>query len=116
MTAFKILSFEDWTAFQAAGHYGGSAVDRADGYIHMSTAAQVPETARKHYAGRDGLMLLTIDLKAVGEGLKWEASRGGYLFPHHYADLPLAAVVASQPLAVHADGAMRFEGEAPSWA
>lgn len=116
MTAFKIISAEDWAAFQAAGHYAGSAVDLADGYIHMSTAAQVAETARKHYAGREGLMLLTVDLDALGDALKWEPSRGGDLFPHLYADLPLATVTASQGFVVGADGSFRFEGEAPSWA
>lgn len=116
MTAFKIVSAEDWAAFQSVGRYAGSAVDLADGYIHMSTAAQVAETARKHYAGRDGLMLLTVDLGAMGETLKWEPSRGGDLFPHLYADLPLSAVTASQGFAVGTDGVFRFVGEAPSWA
>lgn len=113
---YKIISADDWAALQAAGRYAGSAVDLADGYIHMSTAAQVAVTARKHYAGRDGLMLLTIDLDVLGETLKWEPSRGGDLFPHLYADLPLTAVTASQGFAVSADGAFHFEGEAPSWA
>ena len=113
---FKIISTGDWSAFRAAGRYAGSAVDLADGYIHMSTAAQVAETARKHYAGRDDLMLLTIDLDALGEALKWEPSRGGALFPHLYADLPLSAVTAALRFSVGADGAFRFEGEAPSWA
>lgn len=113
---FKIISAEDWATFQAIGAYAGSAVDLADGYIHMSTAAQVAVTARKHYAGRDGLMLLTVDLDALGEALKWEPSRGGDLFPHLYADLPLSAVTASQAFAVSMDGTFRFEGEAPSWA
>ena len=116
MTAFKIVSAADWAAFQAEDRYAGSAVDRADGYIHMSTAEQVADTARKHYAGRDGLMLLTVDLEALGPALQWEPSRGGDLFPHLYADLPLSAVTASQGFAVDADGAFRFEGEAPSWA
>ncbi len=113
---YKIISVDDWVAFQAAGRYAGSAVDLADGYIHMSTAAQVAVTARKHYAGRTGLMLLTVDLEALGDALKWEPSRGGDLFPHLYADLPLSAVTASQGFAVSADGTFRFEGEAPSWA
>ena len=113
---FKIISTDDWAAFQSAGRYAGSAVDLADGYIHMSTAEQVAVTARKHYAGRDDLMLLTVDLDALGEALTWELSRGGDLFPHLYADLPLSAVTASQAFAVGADGTFRFEGEAPSWA
>ena len=113
---YKIISTEDWATFQTAGTYAGSAVDLADGYIHMSTVAQVAETARKHYAGRDNLMLLTVNLDTLGEALKWEPSRGGDLFPHLYADLPLSAVTATQAFAVDADGSFRFEDEAPSWA
>lgn len=113
---YKIISTKDWATFQTAGHYAGSAVDLADGYIHMSTAGQIAVTARKHYAGRDGLMLLTVDLGALGEALKWEPSRGGDLFPHLYAHLPISAVTASQAFAVGTDGTFSFEGEAPSWA
>lgn len=94
--AFKIVGRDDWAAFQAAGAYGGSEVDRADGYVHMSTADQLAETARRHYAGRRDLVILTVDLTPLGEALKWEASRGGALFPHLFADLPLTAVTQAR--------------------
>ena len=106
--AYKILSSNDWRRMVAEGRYQGSAVDLADGYIHMSTA----ETARRHYAGQADLMLLTIDLALLDEALVWEPSRGGALFPHLYAPLPVAAVTASRPFAVAEDGAMRFEDAA----
>lgn len=115
-TAFKIVSAEDWAGFQTAGLYPGSAVDLADGYIHMSTAAQLAGTAGKHYAGRDDLMLLTVALDALGPALKWETSRGGELFPHLYAALPKAAVTQAHAFAVDTDGTMRCLDGATPWA
>ena len=95
--AYKIIDAAEWEAAQAAGAYAGSTVDLADGYIHMSRADQLGETARRHYAGRTGLMLLTVDLRALGETLVWEPSRGGAMFPHIYGELPVAAVVEATP-------------------
>ena len=105
--AFKILDRAEWEAARSAGRYGGSAVDLQDGYIHLSTEAQLGETVRRHYAGRRNLALLTVDLSAVD--VTWEASRGGDLFPHLYGDLPVSAVRAERHLSVDADGTMIFD-------
>ena len=114
-TAFKLIDAAEWKAALEAGHYDGSAVDRADGYIHMSTAAQLAETARRHYAGRDGLMLLPVNTGALDERLVWEPSRGGDLFPHLYGPLAVTAIGTVRALAVSDDGQMRFDdgGTAP---
>lgn len=106
--AYKIVAAEEWRAAVAEGRYDGSEVDRADGYIHMSTQAQLAETARRHYAGRQGLRLLTVDLSRV-EALVWEPSRGGDLFPHLYAALPVAAVTADRGMSVTEAGEMALE-------
>jgi uncharacterized protein (DUF952 family) len=106
---FKIVSTEEWRAAEAAGTFSGAAVDRADGYIHFSTAAQAPETAAKWFGGRDDLMLVAVDAAALGADLVWEPSRGGALFPHLYASLPLSAVVWSRPLPLGPDGRHVFE-------
>jgi uncharacterized protein (DUF952 family) len=115
VTTYKLIDVADWTAALAAGHYDGSVVDRADGYVHMSTAGQLGETARRHYAGRSGLVLLAVDPEALGAALVWEASRGGDLFPHLYGPLPVDAVRAARALVVTGDGRMRFDdgGTAP---
>ena len=112
--AYKLLDRDEWAAARERGAYDGSEVDRADGFIHLSTAAQLAETARRHYAGRDRLMLVEVDLARVA-GVRWEASRGGALFPHVYGPLPAAAATAERPLAVDADGTMRFEDGGPAW-
>lgn len=114
--AYKLVDRAEWEAARAAGAYAGSAVDLADGYIHMSSAAQLAETARRHYAGRNDLLLVTVDLTVLGEALKWEASRGGALFPHLFAPLPVTAALQERGLSVDAKGVMRFDDGAIGWA
>jgi uncharacterized protein (DUF952 family) len=101
---FHICRKEEWAAAQAAGRYGGSSQDQADGFIHFSDAAQVEASAAKHRAGQDGLVLLTVEAAALGAALKWEPSRGGALFPHLYGDLPLSAVRRVDDLPLGSDG------------
>lgn len=101
---YKIASTDDWARARAAGQLVGTPVDIADGYIHFSTAAQLVETLAKHYRGASGLVLATIDPELIGIDLVWEPSRGGQLFPHLYAPLPMAAVVAERDLFARPDG------------
>ena len=108
--AFKILSAADWRLTVAEGRYDGSAVDLADGYIHMSTQEQLAETAGKHYAGQQDLMLVEVALADLGDSLVWEPSRGGALFPHIYGPLPLSATRKATAFSVSADGRMVFAG------
>ena len=105
---FKIVTAEQWLAAEAAGVFAGSAVDRADGYIHLSTAEQAPETAAKWFANRDDLTLVAVDAAKIGADLVWETSRGGAFFPHLYAALPLSAVVWTRPLPLNPDGRHDF--------
>jgi len=108
MVVYKIVATEEWTRAEATGVFAGAAIDRADGFIHFSTAAQVAETAAKWFAGRNDLTLAAVDAKALGDHLRWEPSRGGAFFPHLYADLPMSAVVWSRPLELGMDGAHVF--------
>ena len=96
--AYKILTAEQMTAFEAAGVFTGAPVDLADGYIYLSAADQVQGTLEKHFAGRSGLMLATVDLAMLGDAIRWEESRGGALFPHLYGALPMSAVIAVEPI------------------
>jgi len=97
-TIYKICREEEWREAERRGAFEGSAVDLADGYIHFSTAGQAAETARRHFAGQDGLVLVAVDCAALGDALNWEPSRGGELFPHLYGPLTLAAVRSVRPL------------------
>jgi len=95
--AYKLLGDDEWRKAEAEGVFLGSEVDRADGFIHLSTAGQLEETARRHFAGRSGLIRLTVDLATLGAAVVWEPSRGGALFPHVYGPLPTSAVVEATP-------------------
>ena len=101
---YKILPRPLWQAAERAGRLIGAPVDVADGYIHFSTAAQVAETAARHFAGHHDLVLVAVDVNLLGGALKWEPSRGGALFPHLYSTLDLAAVVGVWPLPLGPDG------------
>jgi uncharacterized protein (DUF952 family) len=103
-TIYKICDRAVWQAADAAGAFRGAAVDLHDGFIHFSTAAQLAETAAKHFAGLTDLVLVAVDADALGPALKWEFSRGGALFPHLYGNLPLSAVRWSRPLTQGPDG------------
>jgi uncharacterized protein (DUF952 family) len=95
---------EEWETAQRAGTYTGSSQDRADGFIHFSTAEQLPESARKHRKGQPGLVLLAVDAMALGRALRWEPSRGGALFPHLYGALPVSAVRSVSDIPLDSEG------------
>ena len=107
--AYKVVTADEWRVAVAEGRYEGSAVDLADGYIHMSTEEQLAETLRKYYAGQPDLLMLSVDLSRFDDDLVWEPARGGALFPHLYAPLPVAAVTASRALSVTTDGEIIFK-------
>jgi uncharacterized protein (DUF952 family) len=101
---YKILSRPEWEAARAAGRYDGSALDRADGFIHLSTAEQARETARLHFRGQADLVVAAVNGEAVKGALAWEPSRGGALFPHLYAPLDLAHVLEARAAPLDAHG------------
>lgn len=106
--AYKILTKDQYDQLKADGVFQGAPVDLQDGYIHMSTREQAAETADKHFAGQDNLVMLMVDLAPFGDALKWEESRGGALFPHLYADLPLNAVAGRVILRLDEQGKHQF--------
>lgn len=105
---YKIAPEALWREAETIGRFTGAPIDVADGFIHLSTAGQVKETAAKHFAGQTGLLLVAIDETSLGDALRYEVSRGGALFPHLYAPLDLKAVLWVRPLPLGADGAHQF--------
>lgn len=108
LIAYKILTAEQMHVLEHKSVFEGAPIDLQDGYIHLSTAAQVEETLDKHFAGQAGLWLAAVDLEALGDAVQWEPSRGGQLFPHLYAALPLAAVTAYSEVHYEPDGTLRL--------
>jgi uncharacterized protein (DUF952 family) len=110
MLIFKIFRRPEWDAFRQARQTSGAPIDLLDGYIHLSTAAQVVETAARHFAQESDLVLVALESDTLGPALKWEPSRGGALFPHLYRTLDLAEVVWDKSLPLGASGHIFPEG------
>lgn len=107
MLIYKIFRGPEWATLQAEGVTDGAPIDLADGYIHFSTAEQAAETAAKHFAGVDGLLLAAVETDGLGADLRWEVSRGGAEFPHLYRPLTLSDVIWCKPLPL-VDGVHQF--------
>ena len=111
MLIFKIVHAGEWHEAERIRAYAGSAKDHADGFLHFSTAGQLPGTLAKYYVGMNDLILVCVDAERLGSSLKFEPSRDGALFPHLYGALALSAVSWAQPLRVGAAGALELPPE-----
>ena len=86
---YKILSAQDDERARELGHTD-TDLDARDGYVHLSSKAQVAETLQLHYAGQHGVQLYEFAAERLGVDVTWEESRGGQLFPHLYGTLRLS--------------------------
>jgi uncharacterized protein (DUF952 family) len=108
---YKIVARAAFDAAAAAGAFPQMPIDLKDGFIHFSTAAQLRETLRLHFAGQSDLVVFAVKPYDMGAGLRWEASRGGQLFPHHYGSLATSAIGRQVAVSVAEDGAV----DLPDW-
>lgn len=108
---YKVVSRAVFYASDPAGAFVGMPIDLEDGYVHFSTATQLGETLRLHFAGQGDLVVFSVRTGDLGAALRWEPSRGGQLFPHLYGELPMSAIVKSATVSVAADGGVTL----PEW-
>ena len=87
---YKLLRKSEWQEAERCGIFSGSADDRRDGFIHLSTPDQVRGTFEKYFANEPEPVLVAFDAEHLGPALKWEISRGGQHFPHLYGVLDIA--------------------------
>ena len=109
---YKICERQAWLDAEAAGNFAGSAVDFADGFIHLSAADQVRETARRHFRTGDDLVLIAFDDSDIA-GLRYEPSRDGALFPHVYGALETRLARRIDPLPRDHGGLLVFPSDVP---
>jgi len=98
MLIYKICDAAEWAEAERDGNYAGSANDREDGFLHFSTAEQVPGTLERYYSGADDLVLVAVDPAPLGIAVRYEAASNGALYPHLYGTLPLTAVKWARPI------------------
>lgn len=106
MLIYKIFRGPEWADLQAKGATDGAPIDLTDGFIHLSGADTVAKTAELYFADMDDLVLVAVEANGL-DGLKWEASRGGAMFPHLFRQLHMTDVVWHKPLPI-VDGAHQF--------
>jgi uncharacterized protein (DUF952 family) len=109
-TVYKIVDEAEWRKAERTGAYRGSPDDLRDGFIHLSFPDQIEGTATRHFRNRTGLLLIAFSAEALGPALKQEASRGGALFPHLYAELPTMVALWQKPMILGDDGVPRAIG------
>jgi uncharacterized protein (DUF952 family) len=108
---YKVATRDEFEASVAAGKFTGAPIDLKDGYIHLSTANQLAETLRLYFAGQSDLVVFAVGSGKLGAALRWEPSRGGALFPHHYGELLMSQLAQSATISVAADGTVAL----PDW-
>jgi len=104
---YKVMNRAAFTEAKAKGSFDGSAAERRDGFIHLSSADQLEGTLAKHFAGQKHLVLLAVDAARLGGRLGWEPSRGGAFFPHLGA-LDFDALIWEEPPELGANGRRRL--------
>lgn len=102
---YKLLLEDEFATAKAAGVLLGAPIDLEDGFIHLSTASQLQETARLYFTGRGDVYILAVEVERLdADKLVYEKSRGGALFPHYFAPLPMQAVVKTDCVKMDANG------------
>ena len=69
----------------------------------------MPGTVAKYFRGQQELLLIAFNTGDLTPHLKWEASRGGELFPHYYGPLPTKLALWQKPMPLGADGIPQFD-------
>lgn len=108
---YKLLLAYEWDVFEETGVFLGTPLDWGDGYIHLSTADQVVETARLHFKDKGALVLAEFSGDDLGDSLIYEPSRKGQMFPHQYAHLTRAQVRRHWDLQDLGGGAYSFPAD-----
>ena len=86
MVVYKILLEKEFLTLKNKKASYGSAVDKKDGFIHLSTANQLRETLEIHFSNSKSVYILAFESARLS-GLVWETSRNNDLFPHIYGKI-----------------------------
>ena len=89
---YHITTQAAWDAAKELGYYEAASLD-TEGFIHLSTAEQVPGTLERFFAGQTNLVKLVIQPEKLTHTLKYEIAPSlNVAFPHVYGIINLDAV------------------------
>lgn len=93
---YHLIGATEWAEAEAAGEYRPPSLG-AEGFIHFSSAEQVPGTSMRYYRDVPALLVLAVATEMLTAELRWEDLAGTGTFPHLYGPLPLASVISVVP-------------------
>lgn len=102
MTAplLHLINPAEWRRALAAGAVAPPSL-REQGFVHLSSPAQVALPADRLFHGRADLVLLVLDPDRIDVPVKWEpglpSDPASMRFPHAYGPVPTSAVLAVLP-------------------
>jgi uncharacterized protein (DUF952 family) len=97
MELHHVLTIAAWEAAQSAGVYAPPELAR-DGFLHCCTAEQLGFVLARHFAGADGIVVMTFETSAVAAELRWVRSEPDHPpFPHLYGSIPVDAIRGVAP-------------------
>jgi len=96
MALFHLAERDEWARARAAGEYAPASLAH-EGFIHFSTGEQLARTSARFYAGRDDMLVVTVDEAKLAAPLRTEQV-DGEAFPHLFGSLNLDAVIDVKPL------------------
>ena len=112
---YHIAAAADWERAVRDGQYTMSTRGLTlaeQGFIHASTAEQVPLVANAFYRDVPDLLLLVIETERVGPEIRYEPVPGQAApYPHIYGPLNVTAVVEARPFGPGPDGQFSFAGD-----
>jgi len=105
---YKILRMNEWANFKRDAVFKGSEDDLRDGFIHLSTGAQLQSTLDKYYSsaqtGGEDIVIAKVDVSAVIDNLKYELARKTLYFPHLFIPLEWGHIVDFKTLTINSSG------------
>ncbi|WP_306251628.1 DUF952 domain-containing protein [Parvularcula sp. IMCC14364] len=93
---YRLATQAQWRQSRETGEIVKTALDKRDGFIHLSTAGQLVLTANMHFISEEVLQVLLFERDRIARGLKWENVPGRWdQMPHYYGDLYMKDVCKS---------------------
>lgn len=114
MLVYKVLTLAQAAEYERAGEVPLSGDDARDGYVHLSTRAQLLGTLERHFAAEPAIRVLAVEADRLGDALRWEKSRKGEDFPHLYGRLQAQDAAMSWEIARSHDGSFSMPADMPA--
>ena len=92
---YKVLTIKEWGEASEMGQIV-TELDQQDGFVHLSSAAQLNMTLSLYFSDEEKVVLVEINESDIAEGLSYEhAEKRGGDFAHYYGELSIDKISQS---------------------